>query len=112
LTSKWHRNENNLIIFHEVDKKRYHYYTEKSFSLSSNLTFTAVGELQIFYLPMKSFDYHWGHGYNEAKLEQPFFYYGPIWTPQGIMFGFNDNSQWLRLFDYECLPSANSNIIT
>ena len=71
-----------------------------------------MGELQIFYLPMKSYAYHWGHGYNGEKLEKPFFDYGLIFGTLGLMRDLNNNSQKLTLLDYECLPTANSDLIT
>jgi hypothetical protein len=81
LTPKWERDGTSLIVLFEVDKQQYHYYTERSFS---RLDFTYTGKLQIFYLPMKNYDYE-------------------IYTNIFVEF-LNIKT---KLLDYECLETTN-----
>ena len=81
-----------MIVLYEVDKKQYHYYTEKTFS---NLNYTSAGNLQIFKLPIKNWMY---------------FVHVPDWFYS--VFSVAQSHPTLEDFlTYECLSTGNSTVV-
>ena len=79
-----------MIVLYEVDKKQYHYYTEKTFS---NLNYTSAGNLQIFKLPIKNWMYFVDDWFFDIKKK------------------FQLHPTLEDFLTYECLSTGNSTVV-